>query len=31
MENGRMMKKWKDEKKFNFSYFCLIGNEKLEG
>ena len=25
------MKKWEDRKYFNFSPFCLVGNEKVEG
>ena len=24
------MKKWEDRKNFNFSYFCLVGSEKVE-
>ena len=27
IENGGMMKKWKDRKKFYFSHFCLVNGK----
>ena len=29
-KSGRI-EKWEDRKYFNFSHFCLIGSEKVEG
>ena len=31
IENGEMMEKQEDRKNFNFSHFCLVDSEKVEG
>ena len=31
IENGKKMEKQENRKYFNFSHFCLVGSEKVEG
>ena len=31
IENGERVEKWEDIKNFDFSHFCLVESEKVEG